>query len=204
MKRVAMSLMVAVLTMGAESARGNLLQNGDFELPAVTADTMTFPTFWTGRDASRTIVSITGMNGQCAALPGYGPNGNTTYWIAQNTGIQMQAGVTYTFSVYTACGNQSDVGDMIITANDTPTNIGDYYVATKNFYTYGGSDWGWGSTPNTVQYTCTAAYAGKYIGAFLYTQAGSSWVGWDNAVLTPEPATLGLMTLGGLLLRKRR
>ena len=60
----------------------------------------------------------------------------------------------------------------------------------------------------TVEGSFTAvdgeAYIGKAIGVGLIS--GGSWPEVDNATLTlvPEPATMVLLGIGGLLLRKRR
>jgi hypothetical protein len=61
----------------------------------------------------------------------------------------------------------------------------------------------------TVQYTATAADAGNFIGIAIDNVSGASnWIEFDNVRLDaapiPEPASLGLLALGGLGLLTRR
>ena len=60
--------------------------------------------------------------------------------------------------------------------------------------TVGGDSWSSG--------TIASDFAGKFEAFALYGQA-SSW-SWDNIEVTPEPASLGLLSLGGLLMLRRR
>jgi hypothetical protein len=53
----------------------------------------------------------------------------------------------------------------------------------------------------SLTYTATAADAGKKIGIKMY---GDESVSFDDVSLVPEPATLGLLGLGALMLRRKR
>ncbi len=122
----------------------------------------------------------------------------------QNTGIPMVEGVQYTLSFWTrqevANEGVNNIRELLFAAPDA-TSIGWYpiltYVETSQATADTWEQW-------SCSYTCNAANAGKYL---LVMVDGTARLGHytyiDNVVLTPEPATLILLSLGGLILRRK-
>ncbi len=194
--------LTVMLALAASSASADYVINGSFEDPALPPDSATnnvAPPNWT----------VTGDVWFQQRNTGDAQDGSQhvrtqrkSFW--QNTGVQMQAGVTYTLSFWTrqevANEGVNNVRGLIFAAPDS-TSIGWYpiltYVETCQTAAETWEQW-------TRSYTCSAANAGKYLMIMVDgSERYGHYTNIDNVVLTPEPATLALLSLGAILLRRR-
>jgi hypothetical protein len=122
----------------------------------------------------------------------------------QSSGIVMEEGVTYTLSGLSVVYSSGSYVRLDICASSSASETGDVMTGGYSaFYHY----LEWATTPDEVNYACDAAHDGMYLNVLLQTnsQAGG-WVSVDDIAVTPEPATMGLLAVGGLgvLVRRKR
>ncbi len=203
MKKVIVSLMAVLLCVSAANATiliGGSVQNGDFEDPTtgkVMVESGNVPS-WSVWTEVATASNDTGTDTIAGGVAGVDtrilfiqPGGA----VKNMTTETIDAGETFTYSL------------DFTTAGRSPADIALVYEDAGVFNVIAGTT----LTINAVgtvdgSFTALAgeAYIGKAIGVGLIS--GGSWPEVDNATLTlvPEPATMMLLGLGGLLLRKRR
>ncbi|UCG49222.1 MAG: PEP-CTERM sorting domain-containing protein [Phycisphaerales bacterium] len=111
------------------------------------------------------------------------------YQILDETFIE---GVTYTLSAWVGQPWEGYASDwwLYFTTEDYTNEL----IETSGT---AGLDW----EQVSLEYTATAADAGHNIGIKMW---GSSEVSFDDITLVPEPATLALLGLGALMLRRKR
>jgi hypothetical protein len=200
MRQIAVLLMVlaAVLCLASAPATAALV-NPSFEEPVISEEGQDgVPTGWTCLWSGMTeiIKDGTAQDGLQYATQAPSTAPNAPLW--QISDMVMQVGVTYTATVY-ARNDRELAGDnafLTLIADNHTT-----YLATTAAHA-GSTEW----VLLTVEYTCTAENAGKYIGVELsHGSAGWCHMGYDNVTLTPEPVTMGLLACGLIsLLRRRR
>jgi hypothetical protein len=231
MNRISCVLTVVALMLVAQAASANILANGSFETGTLTSTTgitgWTYNSLGSGGyiyEDNRYIVPADGSR----LLQDY-----QTGVIAQDTATTVQANTTYTFSVEIAdmgwgravgnlqidlwAGNPLPGQSGTMLSGGTGTNATAYaWVSGTAVPTYVNPDKAGGvSTPQTGAgwYTLTLTYttpsSGSQIGSELWARVEPAGSGTqcvlDNAILTatPEPATMILLGLGALALRKR-
>jgi len=204
---------VAVLAVAVSASASIIpLTNGNFETDFIAHGYSYTATGWNGFNlgdaASGTWDTANGgqAGGNCAAW--------ITDWhdspiVSQQLSATYVAGSVYTFSI-----------DMALPPAVTYTNDGHVggrlvlgYMNGSSLVTLASQDVvGTTSWQNfNVQYTATAAAAGKQIVVGFGKLENPSWTNssdFDNANLevtaAPEPATMSLVVLGGLAMLKRR
>ena len=206
MKNLIMLLIVFVLSCGVVSAD---LINGSFELEEQNGGWASYavPTSWTRVDLGKdyygygTTASIPSVDGdQHVNLK------NTLLW--QNTGMVMTEGYTYELSAYALTYNGGTQFVLALYGASTADATAREDLLGQGQFSPREESLGFDSTPFVYSYTCDAANAGKYLQAAVYGWGDHSYRA-DMVELTeivPEPATMLLMTLGGLVsvLRRRR
>jgi hypothetical protein len=179
-------LVTAALCLGAVTAQAGVI-NPSFEDPV--GNIQGAPTGWTATSTNVWTDPETESDPAPDGDQYLSVKGGT--WVAQVTDIQMEAGMTYTVEVYARGTNAS----LYLFLDG----------AQKALTTETSSGW----TVLTAGFTCDAADAGKYLEVALNGNNGTTdWQNYDlvTVEVTPEPATMGLLALGGLgvLIRRKR
>lgn len=177
-------LMVLLCVVGvAAVANANFVDDGDFESGA-----MNWPNGW-GAGTSGTFVVGAGVGGSI---------GGQTYATDQ---------YWHGFLDVADAGGNWGAGDYTMTFSAKTDTAG-----TEIFFGWNGPGYAmWAPqaalTTEWKTYSYTAAFPvasqGGSADIFLY-QKGAGTMTIDNVSFVPEPATFGLLTLGGLLLRRRK
>jgi hypothetical protein len=192
-------VVLALLCTSANAA--NLLSNGNFNDPPSGA----WPTSWSGWSwgngwANHEIKP--GSDGYCVVVGGSGGSGGGGGFFQTVPGT---AGMSYTLTVDSGADAWwQPTGTMtMIWLDNADTILGQAIRNTVDPAVYG---WTYDQPHPFANYSLTAvAPVGttKVKAEFAANWAtGSVW--FENAVLTPEPATLTILGLGGLLLRRRK
>jgi len=148
-----------------------------------------------------------------------GDSNSTHMGVLQDLSMTMTPGTTYTVSGYVSklAGYGANhyflsilnkrTGKHVGSITSDPTYVGDWPIS---FGTVAGDCWTEVTAPS---YTATADDAGYGLQLSLWTWKPSSagyydytFAAWDDLSVTavPEPMTLGLLSLGGLLLARRK
>jgi hypothetical protein len=177
-------LIVLVCVIGlAAVATANFVDDGDFESGA-----MNWPNGW-GAGSSGTFVAGAGVGGSIGGVT----NAAEQYW--------------HGFLDVADVGGNWGTGDYTMTFQAKTDTVG-----TEVFFGWNGPGYAvWAPqtalTTEWATYTYTAPFpaGGQAVSGdiFLY-QKGAGTMTIDNVSLVPEPATLGLLAIGGLLLRRRK
>jgi hypothetical protein len=194
-------VLVAMLCTSANAA--NLLSNGNFNDPPSGE----WPTNWQGWSWSTGWANHeikAGTDGYCIVVGnGWYDGGGGFYQAVSGT-----AGTEYTLTVDSGADAWwQPTGEMaLIWLDGSNTELGKAARFTVDPAVYG---WTYDQPHPWASYSLTATapvgttqvkveFASRMPGGV----GGSIW--FDNAVLTPEPATLTILGLGGLLLRRRK
>ena len=191
-------LLIVVVAMPAQAV--NLVTNGNFN----TGDTTGWWTY-TGDPLNENIAVVNpgGYDGS-PALEMY--NATNSYSATVGQTLAITAGMSFTESLVYA---DSEWGGSGITLwfydVATPSGTWDSHVLDWNWNTIA-NNWefpGDGTWKSFTSPTITAP-AGTLSVLFKLEQWGNSTIDYDNIVVTPEPATMLLLGLGGLALARRR
>jgi hypothetical protein len=232
MNKITFVLTLGALMLVAQAASAtNILTNGSFENGTLYSGTgitgWTYNNMGSGGtlyEDTRYLIPADGSR----ALSDY-----STGIVYQDTGTTVQADTTYTFSVEIADmgwgrvvpnlqvdlwnGNPTQTGVTMLSGGTGGTSGLSYnWLSGTSVPTYVNPDKAGGvSTPQagagwvTLTLTYTTPDSGGGVGSELWARIEAAGSGdqcfLDNAILTatPEPATMILLGLGGLLLRKR-
>ncbi|MBN1555373.1 MAG: PEP-CTERM sorting domain-containing protein [Phycisphaerae bacterium] len=189
-------LLTAVLGLAVAPA-GAALVNPSFETPVIPegqVELNAVPTGWTIAGSTPYLSKVVTPPDQDQYVDM--AKGSALYQISD---MVMETGVTYTASIYAKC-------DREISGDNVYLGIvaGDYTTVVASTTDHSDTDtW----VLLTTSYTCTEEYNGQLAGVRLgQNTAAWCWQGYDMATLTPEPATMGLLAVGGLatLFRRKR
>jgi hypothetical protein len=199
-------LLVGAVGVFALPAGANLITNGSFEEPALAPGGSidnTAPPGWTLTPGVWERQQNTGSEN---AKDGNQDVRVQTVRLWQNTGVAMVPGTTYTLTFWATAvsENQSTSYNVegIIFAHSDDTGIGWENMRAYTQAYHAGPDFNW--TQYTVQYTAVADDLGKYLLVELDNQDTYAYTRFDDVVLTPEPATMGLLAMGGVFALLRR
>lgn len=188
MRKMALLLSLCAI---AGVASANMLTNGDFEDPAGSG----WSQWWGGNSNKYAPDPVEGDN--CAGV----------WWmddgIFQTVAIGAQA--------YTVSGNimQNDLGNgrIGVIKAEVKDGAGNIWWVQEIPISQNDPAGTWLSGSMIIDNT-TAGASQLTINLFMYDTlgwgSGAGVVRWDNISVVPEPATMGLLALGGLLLRRRK
>jgi hypothetical protein len=148
--------------------------------------------YWRAQGYPEDLLARSGNN---KAYPSDAATFDYIYQILDETFIE---GATYTLSVWV--GNAwpkqgyADGWGLYFTGEDYKINLIEAHGLALS------TDW----EQISLVYTATAADAGKKIGIKMSGEQGESYICFDDVSLIPEPATLALLGLGALMLRRKR
>ncbi|MBN1554337.1 MAG: PEP-CTERM sorting domain-containing protein [Phycisphaerae bacterium] len=192
----------ACLVMGSAGARASLVApNAGFEDPVLSdgANVQGTPVGWTRSSEDDTDLGTMNPGSSLFSPEAHGGD-NVAYcfencWIQYYTDETFQDGVTYTFTVYSGFTGSGSGGAQIQIRDITD----DDEVAATNFNAQADS---WDLI--TVSYTADSGDVGHGIGILIRSFSDGGYVLYDDVTLTPEPATLCLLSACGLAIMRRR
>ncbi|MFA5293335.1 MAG: PEP-CTERM sorting domain-containing protein [Phycisphaerae bacterium] len=197
MRRSKIVIMLLAVCAMAGIASANLLSNGNFNDPDSTAA----PTDWNiwtygGGWANHQNTNIPFDGSYFMAVGGSSDAGAGLYQIVAGT-----EGVEYTLTV--EAGAQAwwkPLGEMkMFFLDSSDAEISSVIAVTADPPGYDIQvDW------HSVSLTAIAPVGTTQVKVELACASGQGTVWFDNAVLVPEPATLVILGLGGLLLRRKK
>lgn len=169
---------------------------------------------WTNVSGTARVFNTAGHNGALIGTSQY-----TNYEVQYITSTAIQPLKTYTLSLdmgfYGGSGHSTGTGDYsfqigTVDGSNVFTALGSPKTGTAS---YGGNmgNTGWAPTHESLAYSTGASVSGDNL-AVRWAQTGTNksvdFFGFDNVTLAvepvPEPATLGLLAIGGLGLLARR
>jgi hypothetical protein len=201
-KFVSICIVLVLAALLCTSANANMLANGNFNDPASGA----WPTSWQGWNWGggwsnhENVPSVT-YDGSYYVVAGAAGSGGGGFFQT----IPGTAGTEYTLSVLSGADAWwLPTGTMaMIWLNGSGTEIGNATWNTVDPAVYGQNydiPHPWAS----YSHSATAPVGTTQIKVEFAANNATGSVWFENAVLTPEPATLTILGLGGLLLRRRK
>ncbi len=195
-------LFVTVLVLSfAFSAQALIVENSGFELPGTGKltnwdDVPGWSSDFTAIDSGVETGWAAPGNGDYS---GYLMSGDPSVW--QLTSTMIETGEEYTVSVE-AQNNWSATPPAILGMIVYYDLMGYRIPVALDFMEVTDS---WATYSVTINADDTPSAIGKNLGMELINVGNdSSWIGIDNVQLIPEPATMLLLGIGGLMLRKRK
>lgn len=208
---------LVVVGLLAPTVFANLItDNPSFEQPAMASGTQGgSPTDWYYHAYNASSGGAVFNTDGTASFSGGARDGSQlvygrNYRLHQTTGVQMVEGVQYTLTLW----NHADTVDYTGYSFNSIGGLGYATGPNDNQYTddlnmqYWLNTGGWQQL--TMHYTATAADVGNYLvvicgdGNSSGTTSVIPWTAFDDMVLTPEPATIAVLSIGGLLTLVRR